>query len=140
MGPQFPGSLPKSSLRSYSYLCLWNTVMIDSITERNHILYPSQVCRHWRSTVLSTGALWLFISFQCEQQVNIIHKSDCAWAWLSRSTQCPLSIKIVADMDSQDRVEAALQILIPHCTRWKAIDSGLIVLESRIWSHRHRSQ
>ncbi|KZP08566.1 hypothetical protein FIBSPDRAFT_1052313 [Athelia psychrophila] len=112
-------------------LLLCASLRYDSVTKRNYALFPSHVCRHWRSTALSTPALWTFILFQCEREADIIRESDCARVWLSRSAQRPLSIEVVAGV-SKACSEAALRVVTPHCTRWKAITS-VLPMDPHIW-------
>lgn len=131
MTHQIPVSrIPPELLAEILLLCvpLW----YGRVSERRSILYPSQVCHQWRSTALSTPALWTFILFQCEREADIGRESDCARVWLSRSAQCPLSIEVAAGVNKAC-AEAALQVVTPHSTRWKAITTEPLRLDSNIW-------
>lgn len=93
--------------------------------ERYDILAPSHVCQHWRSIALSTPALWTFILFACPEDEDRIRESNCAQAWLLRSGQCALACHVEAR--TRKSAKAALQILIPHCMRWREFATDLLV-------------
>lgn len=104
-----------------------------SVSERRSIIFPSQVCHYWRSTALSTTALWTFILFLCERPRHFAREAECARAWLSRSAQCPLSIEIDA-WAMEETAELALQVFLPHCARWEAIHATELWLDPHMWS------
>lgn len=100
----------------------------DKTSERSALLFPSQVCHYWRATALSTAELWtsilIILEEDCDGNVineeGVMRELDCARTWLSRSKQHPLTIEIAAATISL--AEKAVQVLIPDCTRWKAIN------------------
>ncbi|KZP08582.1 hypothetical protein FIBSPDRAFT_257437 [Athelia psychrophila] len=140
MMPKTPASqIPPEILAEILLLCApskydHNAERLSSIIpERSSVIYPSQVCHYWRSTALSTPALWSFILFLCERNEVFAREAECAQVWLSRSAQCPISIEIVADDDDGDLVEEALQIFIPHCTRWKTMTAKTLCGDPEWW-------
>lgn len=123
--------IPPELLAEILLLCV--PLRCRRVSERSSILFPSQVCHLWRSTALSTPALWTFILFLCRREEDIGREEEYARVWLSRSGQCPLFIEVDVGK-GRAHAKAALQILIPHCTRWKAIDTKSHWLDPQMWS------
>src|SRR5882762_1337856 len=109
---------------------LWAKIFIlclplDEFVEINALEAPlllMQICGRWRGIASSTPRLWNSICVgRLEQipfgQINLIK------AWLSRSRNLPLSIRIVHhDGDAPSFLHDFIDIFIPYSSRWSNLD------------------
>jgi hypothetical protein len=94
-----------------------------------------QICSHWRNIALSTPRLWNSISVDIKfDEVSADYTLDCRpfgrkhsiEAWLSRSGNLPLSIKIYyIDYDPWPISDDFVDIFIPWSSRWSNLHLDL---------------
>ena len=93
------------------------------------------ICTYWRDIAWSTPSLWssLVIRVKIRHDPRII--ADLAQEWLARSGQLPLSIRIFALNNNNDKRVSALAVIInQYSTRWIDLD---FCIPSDCYQHFH---
>ena len=93
------------------------------------------ICTYWRDIAWSTPSLWssLVIRVKIRHDPRII--ADLAQEWLARSGQLPLSIRIFALNNNNDKRVSALAVIInQYSTRWFDLD---FCIPSDCYQHFH---
>jgi hypothetical protein len=129
---------PPELLAEIFVLCLPNDEFVGVDVSAAPLLLV-QICSHWRKIALSTPRLWNSISVDIECDEIRAYTLDCRpfgrkhpiEAWLSRSGNLPLSIKIYIDYDLQP-ISADffadfvfVDIFIPFSSRWSNLHLDL---------------
>lgn len=99
---------------------------------RRGVMLPSHVCRKWRAIALATPRLWYLNIFGPRTSANTQTEVDCTRTWLSRSGQCPLTIRAVSGQ--HDALNVAMELLVPHCTRWREVTLDPVPPDLKIMS------
>ncbi|KAJ7130354.1 hypothetical protein C8R44DRAFT_872164 [Mycena epipterygia] len=78
-----------------------------------------QICQKWREIAFCTPMLWRAISLHLAKTKRIESNLAILQTWLKRSGSCPLSIRLVEDMEQRPELDRFLHAIMPHCTRWE---------------------
>ncbi|KAJ7130364.1 hypothetical protein C8R44DRAFT_905853 [Mycena epipterygia] len=78
-----------------------------------------QICHKWREIAFCTPMLWRAISLHLAKTKQIKSNLAILQTWLKRSGSCPLSIRLVEDLEQMPELDHFLHAIMPHCTRWE---------------------
>lgn len=116
-----------SSIRCFPYELL-SRIFLEALPTPDHsekslkalrraVMFPGQVCKHWRDVVLSTPKVWSKITFVSESESNAALVQSC----LSRSGVHPLSIYLSGriNLGPSKPTSPVLLDLIAQSDRWQ---------------------
>lgn len=80
------------------------------------IMRLTHICQQWRQIALSTPSLWNHIGVEANRS-NVTLKVECVNAWLTRTKDSSLSVKIGCRY--QHAWNAILDVFLPHSCGWR---------------------
>ncbi|KZP12527.1 hypothetical protein FIBSPDRAFT_156766 [Athelia psychrophila] len=80
-------------------------------------LLVSSISRRWRDTAISSPPLWSQLLFTADALVD----SWMSCLFLPRSGAHPLDIRINLEHADRSAMERVLEIILPHCERWRKL-------------------
>ena len=86
--------------------------ILEYRTHECDLVVATQVCRYWRSTLISSPSLWTCFQFQSS------HDRDRTLTYLERSKSAPIDVSI--DTSSAENLDV-LESLAPHIARTRSL-------------------
>jgi hypothetical protein len=86
--------------------------VLEYRTRERDLVAATQVCRYWRSTLISSPSLWTCFQFQSS------HDFDRTLTYLERSKSAPIDVSVSSDWSRNFDV---LEYLAPHISRTRSL-------------------
>ncbi|KAJ7094411.1 hypothetical protein C8R44DRAFT_890436 [Mycena epipterygia] len=103
--------------------CLPASRRLDVVNPEEAPLLLTHVCRDWREIAISTPALWTTLYIEADDRQA--HFSAIVKMWLTRTGQCPLSVRINGGLSRIDKFVAFLKTFRRHSPRMRSLELNI---------------
>lgn len=119
-----------------------HNIFVFSVSPDLPLAYSQILCsvsQHWRDIALAYSDLWRNVSCDLD---NLFPSTQLLELWIERSHQAPVDISFKSWLNSagatveqrRDYLQRALEILLPHCHRWKKLAISIPFEQAKVFT------